>query len=381
MYKGCKIADGIVAYIKGKIKLSQLRELEVWLDESEENRSLLLSLLDQKCFEEHRKEAAKIDWEKGFDLVKKKKGRRLRRRLAACIAAASVAVFLLAVPLIRDNVSVGKRLAVSGKPVLLEKAKAVLTLNTGEKVVLEERDTVLNTEESQIRIQKRGGISYEKREGVCVGEVRYHTIEIPQNADFQLVLSDGSQVWLNAKTKLQFPENFVGGERRVKVSGEAYFKVFRDEDKPFVVETSCSEIRVLGTEFCVKDAADQRQLTTLINGMVNVQLFKGEGYRLEPGQQLVITPDSVVVREVEIMDYTSWKEGYFMFRRYTLADIMDELAQWYGFDCFFADSEIAHTVLTARLKRYDDIDKVLDILARTGNVRFTRNGRIITVGK
>ena len=165
----------------------------------------------------------------------------------------------------------------------------------------------------------------------------------------------------------------------MELSGEAYFDVKRDEALPFVVKTSRSEVMVLGTEFCVKDYVNQVNQTTLVSGSVSVKDFRGQSYVIVPGQQVCIDQDSSRVLEVETLYFTSWKDGYFMFDQATLERIMDELARWYNFDYFFANAEARNMMLTARIKKYDNIDTVLDILSRTGDIRFSRKGNTITI--
>lgn len=204
-------------------------------------------------------------------------------------------------------------------------------------------------------------------------------MEVPQGAEYHLTLGDGTKVWLNSGTKLRYPVKFTGDVRFVELNGEAYFDVKRDEALPFVVKTSRSEVMVLGTEFCVKDYANQVNQTTLVSGSVSVKDFRGQSYVIVPGQQVCIDQDSSRVLDVETLYFTSWKDGYFMFDQATLERIMDELARWYNFDYFFANAEARNMMLTARIKKYDNIDTVLDILSRTGDIRFSRKGNTITI--
>ena len=259
------------------------------------------------------------------------------------------------------------------------KSRAFLTLGTGEKVALESQDTLLRGKAMNIRIQENGEVFYEMADSIAPAEVEYNIMETPRGAEFQLVLSDGTKVWLNAGTKLRYPVKFIGKERRVELTGEAYFDVTRDEDVPFVVETSRSAVTVLGTEFCVRDYAGEANLTTLVQGSVSVEDQRGNAYLIRPGQQVNIGKEDSRVLDVETIYFTSWKDGYFIFNEATLSEIMSELSKWYDFDCFFLNPDAGNERLTARLKKYDDISVILDILSRTGNIQFTQKGRAITV--
>ena len=210
-------------------------------------------------------------------------------------------------------------------------------------------------------------------------EVGLVSFTAPVGQKAEVSLPDGTKVWLNSGTKLRYPVKFTGDVRFVELSGEAYFDVKRDEALPFVVKTSRSEVMVLGTEFCVKDYVNQVNQTTLVSGSVSVKDFRGQSYVIVPGQQVCIDQDSSRMLEVETLYFTSWKDGYFMFDQATLERIMDELARWYNFDYFFANAEARNMMLTARIKKYDNIDTVLDILSRTGDIRFSRKGNTITI--
>ena len=165
----------------------------------------------------------------------------------------------------------------------------------------------------------------------------------------------------------------------VELSGEAYFDVVHDEKAPFIVKTSRSTITVLGTEFGVRDYEGKANLTTLVQGRVAVCDSMNKSYVIYPGQQVIIDERGTTVEDVETAYFTSWKDGYFTFNQATLGDIMDELSQWYDFDCFFTNATVTNLRLTARLKKYDDINVLLDILSDTGDVCFSRKGRAITV--
>ena len=257
--------------------------------------------------------------------------------------------------------------------------KALLTLSTGEQILLDKQDTLLQSDITRIRVASDKGVTYESIEGDSSIQLAYNTMEIPPRAEFQLVLSDGTKVWLNAGSKLRYPERFVGDERQVELSGEAYFDVVHDEKAPFIVKTSRSTITVLGTEFGVRDYEGKANLTTLVQGRVAVCDSMNKSYVIYPGQQVIIDERGTTVEDVETAYFTSWKDGYFTFNQATLGDIMDELSQWYDFDCFFTNATVTNLRLTARLKKYDDINVLLDILSDTGDVCFSRKGRAITV--
>lgn len=380
MDKNFDIADCIVAFIKGIATPEQMVRLDVWLEESDENRRLLASLLDESVYEQRREEWGQLELNESFENVRKERNRRVRLRNMRRIAVAASVLLLVTVGGTwlgkgdRDTVGHFQPTTETGV-----RGRALLTLSTGERVVLSQQDTLLQSEEISIRVNRAGEAVYETKDSVVPSSTTYNIMEVPQGAEFHLTLGDGTKVWLNSGTKLRYPVKFTGDVRFVELSGEAYFDVKRDEALPFVVKTSRSEVMVLGTEFCVKDYVNQVNQTTLVSGSVSVKDFRGQSYVIVPGQQVCIDQDSSRVLEVETLYFTSWKDGYFMFDQATLERIMDELARWYNFDYFFANAEARNMMLTARIKKYDNIDTVLDILSRTGDIRFSRKGNTITI--
>ena len=380
MDKNFDIADCIVAFIKGIATPEQMVRLDVWLEESDENRRLLASLLDESVYEQRREKWGQLELNESFENVRKERNRRVRLRNMRRIAVAASVLLLVTVG--GAWIGKGDRDTVGHSLPTTEaggRGRALLTLSTGERVVLSQQDTLLQSEEISIRVNRAGEAVYETKDSVVPSSTTYNIMEVPQGAEFHLTLGDGTKVWLNSGTKLRYPVKFTGDVRFVELSGEAYFDVKRDEALPFVVKTSRSEVMVLGTEFCVKDYVNQVNQTTLVSGSVSVKDFRGQSYVIVPGQQVCIDQDSSRMLEVETLYFTSWKDGYFMFDQATLERIMDELARWYNFDYFFANAEARNMMLTARIKKYDNIDTVLDILSRTGDIRFSRKGNTITI--
>lgn len=197
--------------------------------------------------------------------------------------------------------------------------------------------------------------------------------------NYNVELSDGTIVYLDADSQLEYPVYFAGERREVTVSGRAYFDVAHDAEHPFIVRTGRTEIQVFGTEFCVS-AKGAQSVTTLVEGSVGL-FDAGSGERLAvltPGQQAVVSGDRCEVRQVETLYQTAWKDGYFIFESKPVGSIMEELSAWYNIDYVLKDS-LRNINITARIKRYDDIESVLDILSKTRSVNFKRDGRVITV--
>ena len=206
----------------------------------------------------------------------------------------------------------------------------------------------------------------------------------PRGGEFRVTLEDGTEVWLNAQSQLIYPETFAADERRVQVKGEAYFRVVRDESKPFLVETDGQLIRVLGTEFNVRSyAEDEAVQTTLVNGSIAMQpIGAGDAQLLlTPGHQALFDKEAhdINVRSVDTEVVTSWKDGKFVFENQTLSQIMLSLARWYDFEYEFLDEAASKMVFMGRIPRYSDFSDVIAILESSGGLKFSVKGKRVTI--
>lgn len=166
------------------------------------------------------------------------------------------------------------------------------------------------------------------------------TLTTPRGKDYMVTLSDGTKVWMNAESKLQFPEFFQGKTREVILQGEAYFEVAKDATRPFIVKTDYFSTKVLGTTFNVKAYSEKDANIVLIEGSVAVkQKNENKEAILRPGQQFTITGKRSLVREVDTYPYTQWREGFFYFENQTLFEIMQELGRWYNVNIAFDDPD------------------------------------------
>lgn len=380
MEKGFKIADLIVAFIKGEISREELEVLDEWMEEAEENKALFVSFMDEVVFEEEKKWYDNKRLDVIFTNIKARKQKLQRRQhirwyaaAAACVAIV-FSVFIFnhreEAPVVADasTISVGKQMA-------------YLLLSSGEKVVLQEhlRDTITTGGSHRQIILNNGKVEIENTPGDTVVDEEYHTMEVPRGAEYNLTLSDGTKVWLNADTRLKFPTHFNSGKRYVELTGEAYFQVSRDETRPFIVHSGDIDVRVLGTEFCIRNYTDKATLATLVKGSVEVTDFVGRQMILKPGQQTVTANGYTSVRDVETIYYTSWKDGYFIFENTPLEEIMEELSLWYDCQYFFQNTAAAELRITARLKKYDEIDVLLGILSKTNEIQIEKKGNAILI--
>lgn len=268
--------------------------------------------------------------------------------------------------------------------VIVAQAKAYLTLSDGSQVDVSalKQDERLGRE--GIIVCDSGRLTYTADESKKNMEIAYNTINVPRGGDFHLVLSDGTQVAINAESKLRYPIRFDSISRNVYVSGEAYFKVAHDASRPFRVHTSKGVVEVLGTEFNVRDYAEEKKVeTTLAEGSVAYRTV-GQGrvkltMYLKPGYQVVDDGNKLEKRQVDIERIISWKDGKYTFYDKTLEELMAYLERTYDVEVFFMNESVKGLRFSGDLQRYDKVELFLAYLEQGGDVRFSVQGRTITV--
>ncbi|WP_207513679.1 FecR family protein [Longitalea luteola] len=264
------------------------------------------------------------------------------------------------------------------------KNQAVLKLSGGRSILLEEvADGVITMNDKATGFEKKSGLLVAKGDGQTPDDAgAINMLETPKGGQYQLALPDGSRVWVNASTRLFFPTVFKPGERKVKVLGEAYFEVKSDPKNPFIVETGTGAfLRVLGTSFNVSAyPEDAQEITTLLTGSLQVTRSQSQ-VLLKPGQQAIVNPEKIMdVQEVETSYAVAWKEGYFMFNREPVKDVMNKIARWYDVEVVY-EGPVIETRFWGTVSRFSRVSDVLKMLEATGRVHFTIEGRKIIVRK
>jgi ferric-dicitrate binding protein FerR (iron transport regulator) len=213
----------------------------------------------------------------------------------------------------------------------------------------------------------------------------FNTINIPRGGEFNLVLSDGTRVFLNAMSSFKYPVSFTGNNREVELSGEAYFEVKKDPKKPFIVKTSAINIQVLGTSFNLNAYENTNEIvTTLVEGSVKlISHINNESRSLEPEEQATFHTDNgqTEIEQVDVNLYTAWKDGNFIFHDARLEDIMTTLTRWYTADVLYSDESIKELRFSGNLDRYGDINQILDIIETTKKIKIEINQNTILFSK
>lgn len=268
--------------------------------------------------------------------------------------------------------------------------KAILTLADGSKIALTDTGNGKIASQNGIQITKsaKGQLIYTiKASGDpnaasgATQQIAFNTIETPKGGEFQVILPDGSKVWLNAFSSLKFPVNFsLAKERRVELKGEAYFEVVHNEALPFRVITGKQVVEDLGTRFDVNAYDDEASTkTSLLQGKVRVTAG-GKTTLLIPGQQATVA-NGIKVSEINTGEVIAWKNGYFNFDDEKLENIMRSVARWYNVDVVFEDESLKSETFGAITTRFANISTLLKIMEQTGDARFSIDGSTIKIKK
>lgn len=261
-------------------------------------------------------------------------------------------------------------------------AKATLTLADGTVIQLDtmQAGNIVLQGNTAVYKNEDGEIVYQPGQNET-GEL-YNTLTIPRGSELlSVVLSDGSKVWMNVESTLRFPVAFSGKERKVQVTGEAYFEVSKDASRRFRVETEGATTEVLGTHFNVNTyEKPQEVLVTLLEGVVKVSNTSGYQQLLKPGQQADVTPAGNILLDKmpDLEAVMAWKHGLFKLDNSDIHTVMAQLVRWYDVDIRF-EKDLKEVRFSGTISRNTDLAKVLEMLSMTKEVRFRQEGKTIVV--
>lgn len=271
-----------------------------------------------------------------------------------------------------------------------DRYRAAITLADGKVVYLDSAGNGLLAQQGDMQLVKlaNGQIAYRSASGEIIKELKYNTLTNPRGTKvINMALADGSHVWLNAGSSVTFPVAFVGNERKVEMTGEAYFEVAPDKTKPFYVSKGNMKVEVLGTHFNVNAYEDEDNIkVTLLEGSVKVA-NNANAVTIKPGQQAIIhhsrpTGSSgrasfIINNSVDVEQVMAWKEGRFSFSSVDIQTIMRQVARWYNVDIEYR-GHIQGTV-SGEVSREVNVSQVLRMLELTDKVRFEIQGQKIIV--
>lgn len=382
------ISQLIVRSLLGTLDDQGRQELDAWLAADPRHRQLLEELSCSITLDQHIAELQRIDCRKAQAMmeqrIKEAEARQqesaqpLSRRLTLMhnywlIGIAAMLLLIVGTYYYIDKVTIGHRPVATrteSRPAVITHGttQALLRLSDG-KVIRLGADQQANRR----AIAKACGRNYH-------GNI---VVTTPRGGEYRLTLTDGTEISLNAGSRLEYPAVFDGKERRVKAEGEAFFKVAHDKEHPFYVETGGQELRVVGTEFNINSYTPGIVVTTLIHGIVTIHPrgAKGGVLTLHPGEQAEYSDKSgtAQIRQANTEVVGSWTTGSFVFENQTLEQIMEELSRWYDFDYTFRNATPRQTVFMGSVPRYGDFKNVLHILEMSGGIHFQVKGKHVYI--
>lgn len=262
---------------------------------------------------------------------------------------------------------------------------AILTLSNGNQISLNDKENGVLASQSGVIITKNkdGQLQYQIKADAPAG---INTISTPRGGQYQLILVDGTKVWLNAASSITFPTQFNGSERKVEILGEAYFEVAKNANKPFKVKSKNQIIEVLGTHFNVNTYDDEvADKTTLLEGSVSISKVTNGKVQttgskiLKPGQQasVSVNQSQIAVALADEDEAVAWKNGYFKFNKADIQSIMRQVSRWYNVDVEYK-GEMNQDLFVGKINRSEHVEEVLSILERS-KINVAIKGRTIII--
>ena len=261
--------------------------------------------------------------------------------------------------------------------------KAYLLSMQGEKIDLSESFEVKKEDGTIISNNNQGVISFQKTVPIKK-TIERQTIYVPKSGEYELVLADGSRVFLNSESQLAFPSYFEGDTRRVELTGEAYFEVKKD-GRPFIIQTPDLSIEVLGTSFNVNAYQTNPYVNaTLVEGSIRIRLpEKQESFLLQPDHNFRLDKlsEEISVQQVNTDIYTAWVKGEFMFRNQPLAEIFAQLERWYDFKIIYENPDIAKMRFTGSAEKVRPLNYLLNQIQAVTDIQYKSEGDKIILYK
>ena len=371
--------DWLRAILEGRVKPGDAEWERIWQDENFTGVRRVLREVGMR-----KKDELVADREKMWRAIKQYRGEGInRRRVPVWRWVAAAMLPLLLGGILWINLREKKDLLVAEVMSEIEAGtpRAVLFMEQGERIDLSllAGDTILNKGDVRIRLDSSKSVTYEQVKGTPA-KVEYNTIVVPRKGEYQLILADGSKVYLNSESRLRFPTRFEGKERRVYLEGEGYFEVARDSAKPFIVEAKEVDVRVLGTSFNVMSYDDEfASSVTLLSGKVETTSGH-DTVRLSPGEQVSITSDNrMTVQKTDINVVVSWMDGKFGFSNERLDVIMRKICRWYDVEVLYAVPGIRERRFTGAPASNMPLKELLEALSTTTNLQFSLQDGVITI--
>lgn len=392
MYDIDRVVLLLTNYLKGNIDVSSNAELQSLLErypgilellDKIDNKDVLrneleayLSVDDEHVYEEEDPMLQNILSEIRINKPQQRRSRFPFQRVAA--AAAILFVFFLALYIIPSRPQKDEAAAME--------IAASFTPGTNKALLITSDGNAFELSSSHEKIIIGEDIIYGDGSTLVTRALQNQnvvlTLETPRGGQYQVILSDGTKVWLNASSRLRYPKTFSGNKRKVEVEGEAYFEVAKDASRPFIVNTPQETIEVLGTHFNILAYPDETtSYVSLLEGKVSVTVANNTPKILREGQQSIVNGNTIQLKDINQEESIAWKNGEFMFNDENLGSAMRKLARWYDLE-IEVDQAVQDISLWGSISRYENFGEVLQIIKLTDkNIRVAIEGRRVKLMK
>ena len=410
-----RIDELIIKHLLQEISEKEKQELDQWLNSSEKNRYFFEQVMDRDDLKQKWKDYNEVDetqlWQSITGKIPELYTTNAEipntfkwRRIAIAAAIISIVAFISWYFLVNkiNKVVENNSSVIAKNDVTPGGNKAVLTLADGTTIILDNAKNGSLAQQGSTAITKdKGKVTYDASSSPLTidhSPLTFNTISTPRGGQFSVILPDGSQVWLNAASSIRFPVTFTGSERKVMLTGEAYFEVapirLRSGQKmPFKVVMQkttggTTEVEVLGTHFNINAYDDEAvQKTTLLEGKVKVSVTGGQPATRNPQPETILTPgqqaqvtEAGTIRRISDVDTelaVAWKNGRFQFGT-NIQTVMRQIARWYDVEVVY-QGKMPEYEFVGQISRFNNVSEVLKLLEMTGGIRFQIKDKKIIV--
>ncbi len=392
-----QISELIYKVKLGKASDAEFSKVEAWTLQSDENKRIYDELISLNI-EDILQENESIDLLEGWDALNKKlypkkkfkvKYLDILRYAAVLLLPISLAVYLF----VNYAYHANEQLSVVNK-IKPGDFKAVLYTSNGRVYTLDKQVEDKFIESEGVHITESGKLlDYSKIDSLVeledvAEEVSYSVIKTPRGGEYNVVLSDGTKVTLNAESEFKYPIKFGEKYREVYLlGGEAFFEVAHNASNPFIVYSGDMKTKVLGTSFNVRAYKNEGVIsTTLVEGKVQIESDNNKSLKMimSPNQQSIysISDATVSVRKVNVNHHIAWKDGRFVFYKKTLGTILDDISRWYDVKLFYQNGDVQDMLFTGNMNKYENIETALNMLEKTNKVKFNiKNNTVLVIKK
>jgi len=388
-------------YLRKECSEEEFEEMMTWLvamDEGEKNKlsEPLNELWDKAMAGKLPSTAEQVDWDRVFNRVltageqspaipievRQPAGIGWKRIAAAVVILGLIisgSLLLLNRKTPKEVVKQEKQIRHQPEEIHSKGNQAILTLANGSVIILDSTKNGIITNQGNVKIIKldSGQLAYSlpSSNAASSSEISYNTISTPRAAQYQVTLSDGTKVWLNAASSLRYPTSFSGQDRKVELTGEGYFEVAKNKDKPFHVRVGAIEVEVLGTHFNIMAYEDEAAIqTTLLEGSVKVS-YNNQTDLLKPGRQASLdrTDNKLTTGDANVQQVVAWKNGYFYFDKSDVKTIMRQVSRWYDLDIVY-ESSVPDMKFSGKIERSLPLSGISHLL-ESGQIHFRIEGK------